>query len=83
MNLEARIEGFSLLGRYIREYIEAQSDDSSFYVNQGQTALSILEQALLMAGIENPWFTRDNIIAALRHISISMNKPGIEIFTKP
>jgi hypothetical protein len=63
MQLNDAIESFYSLGEEIRNFLE----DSGFQQEEWNKTLQLAEQ-------ENPWFTRDNIIEALRDILLWLNR---------
>ena len=82
MEIEERISAFHTLGKYLKEYVGLQTGD---FLSQSTEAdiFSDLDDAVKQAEIENPWFTRENILIALNSISGSLERPRIEHFIQP
>jgi hypothetical protein len=81
MQIEDRISCFESLGKYLKEYVRLQ--DKNFVSQSTEDGrFSNLENAVKQAEIENPWFTKGNIIIAIKNISISLERPKIEHFTQ-
>jgi hypothetical protein len=81
MKIEDRISAFDTLGKYLKEYVSLQTGNFITHSTPG-SIFPDLENAVNQAEAENPWFTRENIIIALKNISISLEKPKIDHFTQ-
>jgi hypothetical protein len=81
MKIEERISGFESLGKYLKEYVSLHTGNYITHSTVG-SIFPDLENAVNQAEVENPWFTRENILIALKNISISLEKPKIEHFTQ-
>jgi hypothetical protein len=79
MEIEERISGFESLGKYLKEYVSLQTGNFISHSTEGGI-FSDLEYAISQAEVENPWFTRENILLALKNISLQLEKPKIEQF---
>jgi len=82
MEIEERISAFDALGKFLKEYTGSQNEGFTGQSNEG-SIFSGIEDAVKQAQFENPWFTRDNILIALKNISSSLERPKIEKFTQP
>lgn len=63
MNLTQRIEAFSKLGNVLMQFL--QSPESCKYRD-------VLNNSIIQAEVENPWFTRENILYQMQSISETM-----------
>jgi hypothetical protein len=72
MNLEKRIEAFIRLGNIIRQYL---SEEQAKFKDQ---PLAMLHQQVQKAAEENPWFTREHILEALRSIAILLEREHLD-----
>jgi len=82
MEIEDRISAFVTLGKYLMESVSLQNGDFISQPTEG-SMFSNIENAVMQAQLENPWFTRDNILIALKNISASLERPKIEHFMQP
>jgi hypothetical protein len=82
MKIEERISSFETLGKYLKEYLNLEAEGKDEHLTD-KTVFSILENAVSNAESKNPWFTRENILIALRNISVSLEKSKIELFIQP
>jgi len=82
MIIEEKISAFISLGKYLKEYVNLKAEVKNKHLTE-KTVFSVLENAVSNAEIENPWFTRENILAALKNISVSLEKSKIELFIQP
>lgn len=82
MEIKERISVFESLGKNLKEYISLQNED---YISESVEGViySNLDKAVKQAEIENPWFTRENILIALKNISASLERLKIEHFMQP
>ncbi|MCX6248312.1 MAG: acyl-CoA reductase [Bacteroidetes bacterium] len=76
MELKSRIDSFSRLGGFLREFQDEgkRREDPLF---------SGLEEAIIRAGLLNPWFTRESVLAALRSWALSLTREELESWLKP
>jgi hypothetical protein len=81
MTIKKRIEGFVNMGNYLKEFVSGEPGTSSCSTVK-EIAYSFLENAVLEAEMENPWFTRSNILLALTNIGVSLERNAIERFAK-
>jgi len=79
MKIKERISCFESLGIYLKEYVSLQSGNSINH-STDRIILKNLDSAVSQAEFENPWFTSENIMIALRNISISLERVKIEQF---
>jgi Acyl-CoA reductase (LuxC) len=79
MNIKERISNFESLGIYLKKYVSLQNGNFLNHSSE-RSILKNLDSAVSQAEIENPWFTRENIMIALRNISISLERVRIEQF---
>ena len=80
MEIEDRISAFDSLSKYLKEYVSLQTGNFISHSTE-ETIFRNLDRAVRQAELENPWFTRENILLALKNISVSLEKPKIENFT--
>jgi hypothetical protein len=81
MNIEERISGFESLGKYLKEYVTLQTENSTDN-SLDESHFKQFDDSVKQAESENPWFTRENIIIALKNISDSIERKKIEQFAK-
>jgi hypothetical protein len=82
MTIEERISCFDILGGYLKEYIGSHCDHSE-QNPEGEGHFGDLDRAINLAGIENPWFTREFVITALKNLSESISRSNTEQFLEP
>jgi hypothetical protein len=79
MEIEERVSGFESLGTFLKEYVGLQTGSCIGHSTAGGI-FAALEYAVCQAEVENPWFTRENILLALKNIALQLEKPKIEQF---
>lgn len=72
MNLEKRIKAFIKLGNIIRQYLSEEQTEFK------DDRLAMLHQQVQKAAEENPWFTREHILEALRSIATLLNRDHMD-----
>ena len=77
MNLEQRISSFSGLGKVLRSFTEMPFEKNSAQIGAYGIPPGFLA-AMEEAETENPWFTRNHILQALRYWGEVLNKPNLE-----
>jgi len=72
MNLKKRIEAFTKLGAIIRQYLSQEQVDSK------DTRQALLHQQVQKAWQENPWFTREHVLEALRSLAALLERDHLD-----
>ncbi len=76
LSLEARIEAFSLLGKFMLQHTEASKDAALQKLND--FFLDGYHQAILEASLFNGWFERNQLLSALESWGQNLRKENIE-----
>jgi len=75
MELKDRIDSFVFLGNVIKDFLEKDRREDPLY--------SGLEDAVIKAGILNPWFTREFVEHSLRAWTVSLRKDSLGKWLEP
>ncbi len=73
MLLKDRIRAFYTLGELVGDFVLKNEKENSLHGN----ASKILNKALVSAEIANPWFTKENILFALKNISQQLTEQNL------
>lgn len=76
LDVASRISAFDTLGRFIGQYESDSQDEDLKKLNS--FFLEDFRKLIPQAGVYNNWFTKDNVIFALRQWSIALQRNNLE-----
>ena len=82
MLLQERIESFIRLGHVLRDFCNRENGKDSNPATSHKL-MDSLRQAAANAQLENPWFTKENILFAMQSIALNLNRDDLESWLKP
>jgi len=81
MDIDRRINGFCELGKILSDYVAVKREKKDKAIQS--PSFNRLDEAVFKAGIENPWFTEQNILTAISSLALSLQRDNLIQWLQP